>query len=448
LTIELDDASNSVAVNQWVSRLSLIKIVGIDNEWRYVDICLRFYVGEGIYGYFPFNYEVHSLGASGEIVEVSEPCQCTEARVIGIEVQNGTVLLQLTSECGGIPFQIGVGDDQRELSLLLVEIDVIHTKRLNKSSLKVESLQTPWRTYIGNSPKPPIFIIGPYRSGTSITTWAVGQHPNIAPMEETGWVHSSLIALKAAYRLANNRPKSAAHEYDFPESEYVHVMAEQLNDLHLKLARRRSKRIMFKRLANMAPHFTPELQLERSAWTPKNRWVDGTPEHTLSARLLAKSFEDCQFLFLVREPRQVIRSLVHFDRAGGQPMSVSDAVTHWIKFTAACCDLYHVIGPQRCKLVIFENLLQSPEVMLRDVYAFLGENYFAPAAKALSRRINSSDVDHLDINIEPRVINMLADLYDELMRGEIPDLSQFGFSETLFEEMSEWAIEAVCSAIS
>jgi hypothetical protein len=426
----------------------LIRIVGISKEWQHIDVCLRLYASEGIYGYFPFNYEVHAPGASGEIVEVSGPHQLTEARVFGIAVQDGTATLQFISECGGIPFEIGAGEDERELSLLLVDIDVAPSNTIHKSSINIHPLPPPWGAGITELSKPPIFVIGPYRSGTSITTWAIGQHPNIAPMEETGWVHSSLIALKAAYRLANNRSKPAAYEYDFPESEYLNAMAEQLNDLHRKLARRRSKRVMFKRLANMAPHFTRELQLERSAWAPKNRWVDGTPEQTLSARLLAKSFEDCQFLVLVREPRQVIRSLVHFDRAGGQPMSVSDAVAHWIKFTAACCDLYQVIGPERCKLVVFENMVQNPEVVLREVYAFLGESYFAPAAHALNRRINSSDVDHLDIEMEPGVIDMLTARYDELRRGEVPDVSQFGLNDDFFEEMSESVVEAVYGAIS
>src|SRR5437867_13244861 len=42
----------------------------------------------------------------------------------------------------------------------------------------------------------PIFVLGSPRSGTSILTWCLGQHPNIIPQEESDWL--GLFALDAA----------------------------------------------------------------------------------------------------------------------------------------------------------------------------------------------------------------------------------------------------------
>ena len=39
----------------------------------------------------------------------------------------------------------------------------------------------------------PVFIIGSPRSGTSILTWALGQHPNLYPLEETVCAYEDLI---------------------------------------------------------------------------------------------------------------------------------------------------------------------------------------------------------------------------------------------------------------
>src|SRR3954469_3364332 len=42
----------------------------------------------------------------------------------------------------------------------------------------------------------PIFVVGSPRSGTSILTWCLGQHPNILPTEESAWL--GLFAAQAA----------------------------------------------------------------------------------------------------------------------------------------------------------------------------------------------------------------------------------------------------------
>jgi len=47
----------------------------------------------------------------------------------------------------------------------------------------------------------PIFVIGSYRSGTSILTWSLGQHSNIFPLEETNWIYKLGVYLDSLYHL-------------------------------------------------------------------------------------------------------------------------------------------------------------------------------------------------------------------------------------------------------
>jgi len=45
----------------------------------------------------------------------------------------------------------------------------------------------------------PIFIVGSGRSGSTILTWCLGQHPNIIPQEESDWLGPFAIDAAVGY---------------------------------------------------------------------------------------------------------------------------------------------------------------------------------------------------------------------------------------------------------
>lgn len=53
--------------------------------------------------------------------------------------------------------------------------------------------------------KGPIFIVGSPRSGTSILTWCLGQHPNILGLEESNWMAQFALDVASAYRRGSAR---------------------------------------------------------------------------------------------------------------------------------------------------------------------------------------------------------------------------------------------------
>src|ERR1041384_604519 len=46
----------------------------------------------------------------------------------------------------------------------------------------------------------PIFVVGSPRSGTSILTWCLGQHPNIFPVNESTGLGALALALAVCYQ--------------------------------------------------------------------------------------------------------------------------------------------------------------------------------------------------------------------------------------------------------
>jgi hypothetical protein len=314
VSLDFNGGQVSSRLEQWLPRAINISLVNLPFDTELIDVTIELWSGpRSLYQGFPFNCYIGAKSGVGEYTEVNAEEHSFVAEVRNVQVLRGRAQLCFFCEDGGVPAQVGMGPDLAS-AMMLNEVVVRVAAYQTGASIQENLVIAPWSVGLRDVARPPVFVIGPYRSGTSITTWAIGQHPNIAPMEETGWVSSSLVALKAAFRLANRREKAASFEYDLPESEYLRTLAHAINELHLKLARRRARRLNVLQLATDAP--PPALLLERSRWAPKNRWVDGTPEYTLNGRDLADSFDDSQFVLMVRNPANVLRSLAYFDRAG------------------------------------------------------------------------------------------------------------------------------------
>ena len=51
----------------------------------------------------------------------------------------------------------------------------------------------------------PIFVVGSPRSGTSILTWCLGQHPNLFPVPESDWMGDFAVTLAIGYQVGAAR---------------------------------------------------------------------------------------------------------------------------------------------------------------------------------------------------------------------------------------------------
>ncbi len=281
----------------------------------------------------------------------------------------------------------------------------------------------------------PIFIVGAPRSGTSITTWALGQHPNIQPMPETAWISSLGVGAYLSYLKGSERGQlSHLSNVEFPLASFMTRIGSAVDAIVHDVFAERRLRLHGPSIAD--PNWAPAgkvaespMQIQRRASDPKRRWVDGTPLNTFFIWALAEMFPDAQFIHNLRRPDEVATSLESFDTVGAEPQALDQGLETWIAHTENAWYAERGLGSGRVFRLAFGRIAQQPEALFMDLCSFLGEPYSPDCLLPLCRKLNSSRVDDKrEQNLEllresPTFLRAQAvhDLVDRQPAGEQPD---------------------------
>lgn len=226
----------------------------------------------------------------------------------------------------------------------------------------------------------PVFIVGAPRSGTTLLRSMIDAHPNICcPPWETGlFVHLGKIVNGDLTKVLKKEPAFPISRTDI--LAWVRDAADELMGQFLIRSR-------------------------------KTRWAEKTPTHVDHMDLISEVYPQCQFIHIIRNGRDVIRSLQNMPWA---PRQIRWSADRWIqsvkngrKFGESC--------PGRYFEIRYEQLVEDPQGILVAACKFLREpfstqmlsfgdpenNSFGVAREPLTKTQKNA---HRDLTLYERII--------------------------------------------
>ena len=284
----------------------------------------------------------------------------------------------------------------------------------------------------------PIFVLGSPRSGTSILTWCLGQHPNIIPQEESNWLGPFAIDAASGYQRGSAR---GAHgqlsAIGVGREEFLALFGQTINELIL------SHRKQFQMQRAQSGLDVPPFTISRSPNEPKSRWVDGTPEYSFYIFGLRKLFPQALFIHLARDVTDVVRSLLNFFPNGRNRLVANEqaAYEYWLRRVTACVEAERAYGPDVVYRMRYSDIVEQPESAVTSLLGFLGEPYAPECLEPLAERINSANVpadfNARDLATDPAVVAQATELSDHLQSSPQPREASVTVAEKLEAEFSQ-----------
>jgi hypothetical protein len=279
----------------------------------------------------------------------------------------------------------------------------------------------------------PIFVVGSPRSGTTVLACCICQHPNILYQEEADWRGPFAIDAAVNHRRGSARgPRGQLSAIGVRREEFLMSFGQSINELILS----HRKQFQSRRAQWDLPPFT----ISRSPEEPKSRWVAGAPENSFYVCGLRKLFPQALFIHLVRDVKEVVRSLLNFFPDGRNRLIANeqDAYDIWLRRVNSCLDAERAYGPSVVHRMRYSDLLHQPEAAMRSLLEFLGEPYAPQCFEPLAKRINSSNVpsnfNPSDPATDPAMVARAEELSDQLQNLRQPRETSAGAAEKLEAE--------------
>lgn len=217
--------------------------------------------------------------------------------------------------------------------------------------------------------KPPFFIIGCERSGTTLLRWMLNTHPDLAVPNEAERF-SYMLEETNLWRVQWNRQQALAMLKKFIDHEKIQNWNIQFNpDVEEFLPIKNSYRFSDV-IACVYQYFAFK--------TKKKRWGDKTPHNTFELVPIIKSFPGVQIIHIVRDGRDVFLSCkARWGKEDPRRNDIGHGAKKWQGWVWSAYMVGEYLPSSQYLCIKYEDLVSDPVMTLGKVCQYLGITYSA-----------------------------------------------------------------------
>ncbi len=208
----------------------------------------------------------------------------------------------------------------------------------------------------------PIFIVGAPRSGTTLLAVLLDRHSQIAIPPETQFFADFLPSLLPSSAVSSREEKIEL-ALSSPRIQDIGLAREQLLNV-------------FSGLSNTWPCLLQAILALYAFGQNKNRVGEKSPKHVAHVPEILEVFPDAKIICLVRDGRDVVRSLEKVPWAEpDNSRRFSIFCMEWVDYAGLALQYQRQYTKEQFLLVKYENILLSPTVELEKICQFIGEEF-------------------------------------------------------------------------
>jgi hypothetical protein len=208
--------------------------------------------------------------------------------------------------------------------------------------------------------KSPIFIVGCPRSGTTLLQSLLASHPQIASFPESHFFVRLIKDRDFLRRALGIAAKPARIRFE----QFLHEIAHEEMQIYLP------KQALFMHQYTQAFLKVLDRLTEEQG---KSLWIEKTPDHLFYIDNIEKLVSRAKFIHIIRNGADVVASLYEvtqkYSEIWHEPWDIDRCINKWIDAVKTSYD--HIHKPNHI-LVSYEQLIDSPEVILEKICNFLG----------------------------------------------------------------------------